>query len=119
MMELRLGDFMSRSPSLLTDEDRALLLKVSSLLEEIIETLAIIEDKEAMKSIREAEEDVEKGRIRDYEEFVKGLKESSETQYYRSSSLVNRILLIQSKSLLKPNLLRIKKCLPKMISWKD
>jgi len=37
---------MSRSGVLLTDEDRALLLKVSSLLEEIVETLEILEDEE-------------------------------------------------------------------------
>jgi len=63
---------------LLTDEDRALLLKVSSLLEEIIETIEILEDENAMKSIKEAEENVKTGRIRDYDEFLKELKESEE-----------------------------------------
>ena len=43
---------------LLTDEDRALLLRVSSLLEELIETLEVLEDEETLKSIKEAEEDV-------------------------------------------------------------
>jgi len=37
---------MSRSNSLLTREDRTLLLKVSSLLEEIPETLDILEAEE-------------------------------------------------------------------------
>ena len=46
---------------LLTDEDRALLLKVSSLLEEIIETLDILENEDTMKSIKQAEEDVKAG----------------------------------------------------------
>jgi len=41
---------------LLTDEDRALLLKVSNLLEELIETFEVLEDEETMKSIKEAEE---------------------------------------------------------------
>jgi len=63
---------------LLTDEDRALLLKVSSLLEEIMETIEILEDEESMKSIKEAEEDVKTGRVRDYDEFLKELKRSGE-----------------------------------------
>ena len=69
---------MSGSSSLLTNEDRAMLLKVSNLLEEIIETLDISEDEEAMKSIREAEEDVKAGRVRGYDEFLKGLKQTGE-----------------------------------------
>jgi len=40
---------MPRSSVLLTDEDRALLLKVSSLLEGIIETLDILEDEDVVK----------------------------------------------------------------------
>ena len=63
---------------LLTDEDRVLLLKVSSLLEEIIETLNILEDKETMASIKQAEEDVKAGRVRGYNEFLKELKQSGE-----------------------------------------
>ncbi|MDI6847198.1 MAG: hypothetical protein QMD23_03595 [Candidatus Bathyarchaeia archaeon] len=69
---------MSGSRVLLTDEDRALLLKVSNLLEEIIETFDILEDEDAMKSIREAEEDVKAGRVRGYNEFIEELRESGE-----------------------------------------
>lgn len=69
---------MSRSSFLLTDDDRALLLKVSSLLEEIIETFEILEDKNAIKSIKEAEEDVKARRVRSYDEFIKELRESGE-----------------------------------------
>ena len=69
---------MPRSSVLLTDEDRALLLKVSSLLEEIIETLDILEDEDAMKSVKQAEEDVKAGRVRGYNEFLKELKQSGE-----------------------------------------
>jgi len=65
---------------LLTDEDRALLLKVSSLLEEIIETLDILENEDTMKSIKQAEEDVKAGRVRGYNEFLKELKRSGEIQ---------------------------------------
>jgi hypothetical protein len=71
---------MSEGSVLLTDEDRALLLKVSSLLEEIIETLDIPEDEDAMKSLREAKVDVKAGRVRGYKEFIEELKESGEIQ---------------------------------------
>ncbi len=69
---------MSRRSTLLTDEDRTLLLKVSSLLEEIIETLEILEDEETIKAIKEAEEDVKAGRVRSYDEFIKELKKHGE-----------------------------------------
>ena len=71
------GESVSKG-MLLTDEDRALLLKVSNLLEELLETFEILEDEEAMKSIKEAEEDVKAGRVRDYDEFLKELKKSGE-----------------------------------------
>lgn len=69
---------MPESNVLLTDKDRALLLKVSVLLEEIIETLEVLEDKEALKSIRQAEKDVKAGKVRDYNEFLEELKQSGE-----------------------------------------
>jgi len=72
------GDFMSRGGVLLTDEDRALLLKVYSLLEEIIETLDILEDEETMKRVEEALEDVKAGRVRSYDEFIEELRKSGE-----------------------------------------
>ena len=72
------GDFMSRGGVLLTDEDRVLLLKVYSLLEEIIETLDILEDEETMKRVEEALEDVRAGRVRSYDEFIEELRKSGE-----------------------------------------
>jgi hypothetical protein len=63
---------------LLTNEDRALLVKVSSLLEEVVETFSILEDKEAMLCLKKAEKDVEAGRVRDYDEFLKELGETGE-----------------------------------------
>gem|GEM_PF-587331 len=63
---------------LLTDDDRALLVKVSSLLEEVVESISILQDKEAMSGIEQAEEDVKTGRVRDYSEFIEGLKKSGE-----------------------------------------
>lgn len=71
---------MSKS-KLLTDEDRNLLKKVSNLLEEIIETIEIIEDKEAMEAIKEAEEDVKTGKVRNYDDFIEELKKSGEIQF--------------------------------------
>ena len=63
---------------LLTNEDRALLIRVSSLLEEIVETFSILEDKETMTSIKQAEKDIKAGRVRDYYEFLRELKQSGE-----------------------------------------
>ncbi|MHA1264424.1 MAG: hypothetical protein ACTSRS_04235 [Candidatus Helarchaeota archaeon] len=69
---------MSEHDRLLTNEDRALLLRVSNLLEEFIETLDILEAEELMKSIKEAEEDVKIGRTRNYDEFMRELKKSGD-----------------------------------------
>lgn len=63
---------------LLTNEDRALLFKVSGLLEELVETFSIIEDKEAMSSLKKAEKDVKTGKVRDYDDFLKELKKTGE-----------------------------------------
>jgi PHD/YefM family antitoxin component YafN of YafNO toxin-antitoxin module len=67
---------MSEDGVLLTEEDRALLLKVSSLLEVIIETFDVLRDEETMRSVREAEEDLRAGRVRGYGEFIEELKKS-------------------------------------------
>jgi len=64
--------------SILTDEDRKLLLRVNQLLEEVLETLEVMSDKETVEAIREAEEDVKAGRIRGYDEFVEELRRSGE-----------------------------------------
>jgi hypothetical protein len=63
---------------LITDEDRALLTKVSSLLEELVETINILEDKEAVKAIKQADKDVKTKKVRDYDEFVAELKHAGE-----------------------------------------
>ena len=64
--------------SILTDEDRKLLLRVHQLLEEVLETLEVMSDKETVEAIREAKEDVKAGRIRGYDEFVEELRRSGE-----------------------------------------
>ena len=63
---------------LLTNEDRALLNKVSSLLEEIIETIHVQEDEETMKAIKQANRDVKTKKVRDYDEFTAELKQAGE-----------------------------------------
>ena len=69
---------LSMGGSILTDEDRKLLLRVNQLLEEVLETLEITSDQETVKAIREAEEDVKAGRVRGYDEFVEELRRSGE-----------------------------------------
>jgi len=64
--------------ALLTNEDRTLLAKVSSLLEELVETINILEDKEAMKAIKQADKDVKTKKVRNYDEFLAELKQSGE-----------------------------------------
>ena len=64
--------------ALLTNEDRTLLAKVSSLLEELVETINILEDKEAMKAIKQADQDVKTKKVRNYDEFLAEMKQSGE-----------------------------------------
>jgi hypothetical protein len=72
---------MSKRSTLLTDDDLFLLKRVRELMEEVIETFDILEDEEAMRSIREAIEDSREGRVRDYEEFIAEMKETGEIQH--------------------------------------
>ncbi len=59
---------------LLTEEDRRKLLEFRNMLEEIIETIDLLLNPEALEGLREAEEDVKKGRIRDWDEFIKEIR---------------------------------------------
>ncbi|MCL2134103.1 MAG: hypothetical protein FWH37_00885 [Candidatus Bathyarchaeota archaeon] len=63
---------------LITDEDRALLVKISGLLEELTETFSILEDKETMDGLKEAEDDAKAGKVRDYRDFIEELKQTDE-----------------------------------------
>ena len=49
--------------SLLSAQDRRLLLETQSLLEELLETEDILRDKRLMKSIAESQNDVKRGRV--------------------------------------------------------
>jgi hypothetical protein len=62
----------------ITDEDRALLIKMNGLLEKLVETFNILKDKEAIVSLKEAEVDVKARRVRDYNDFLKELKQTGE-----------------------------------------
>jgi len=69
---------MSRQDALLTEEDIRLLRRLNCLLEEVLETLEVLADGELMEALKEAEEDVRAGRVRDYEEFIKELRQAGE-----------------------------------------
>ncbi len=62
----------------LDEEDRRLLLRAIRLLEDILETLEVMGDRESMEAVREAEEDLKAGRVRNYDEFIKELRSSGE-----------------------------------------
>jgi PHD/YefM family antitoxin component YafN of YafNO toxin-antitoxin module len=49
--------------SLLTQQDRQLLLETRSILEELLETEEVLRDRALMKSIRESRKDVKAGRV--------------------------------------------------------
>lgn len=52
-------------------------MRVYELLEEFVESLEILEDKDLLRSIK-VEEDVRAGRLRDYDDFIEELRESGE-----------------------------------------
>ncbi len=58
--------------TLLTDEDRRLPVRVSSLLEELLETLEVLDDREPISAVGEAEEDRRSGRVRPYDGVARG-----------------------------------------------
>ncbi len=46
-------------------------MRVSSLLEELLETLEVLEDRELLPAMREAEEDLKVEKIRPYDEVAR------------------------------------------------
>jgi len=62
----------------LAREQMELLVKTKNLLEELIETLDILADREMVKAIRRGEEDLKAGRTRSYEGFIEELRKSNE-----------------------------------------
>lgn len=58
---------------MLSQKEIKLITETRGLLEELLETLEIMGDKNLMKEIRKAQEDIKEGRVRDFDEFVKEL----------------------------------------------
>jgi len=64
---------MNELASVFDEDALKLLLKMRDLLEEILETIDILADKELMESISESEMELEEGKTRDFGEFIKEL----------------------------------------------
>lgn len=60
--------------SLLSTQDRKLLLETRHLLEELLETEEVLRDKALMKSIRESQRDVKMGRFYTIEQLKRELR---------------------------------------------
>lgn len=59
--------------SLLTVEEKELLLRASSLMEELIETMEVSGDKELVQDIEDALSEVKAGKTRPFKDLVKEL----------------------------------------------
>jgi hypothetical protein len=59
--------------SLLSQQDRRLLLETRHLLEELLETEEVLRDKRLIKSIKESQRDLRSGRIYTFEELKRRL----------------------------------------------
>ncbi len=60
--------------SLLSTQDRKLLLETRHLLDELLETEEVLRDKALMKSIRESQRDVKMGRFYTIEQLKRELR---------------------------------------------
>ena len=67
---------MDDAAQLISEEDRQLLMRVSDLLEEVMETLEITQNQETMREIEEARQDAREGRVRDYSELREELRKT-------------------------------------------
>ena len=61
--------------SLLTQQDRRLLLETRGILEEVLETEEVLRDRALMKSIKESRKDVKAGRVYTIGELKRKLRE--------------------------------------------
>jgi len=66
--------------SLLTVEEKELLSKAAGLMEQLIETVEVTEDKELVKDIEAAQREARKGRTRPLRDLVMELNLESEGQ---------------------------------------
>ena len=56
---------------MLSENELKKIREVRDILEDIVETLDILLDKEALNKLREAEEDLKESRVRKWSEFLK------------------------------------------------
>jgi hypothetical protein len=68
------------SQSLLTLEEKELLSKAARLMEELIETVEVAEDKELVGDIEAALKEVKEGKTRPFSDLAKELKLENEVQ---------------------------------------
>jgi DNA-directed RNA polymerase subunit K/omega len=59
--------------TLLTAEEKELLTKVASLMDELLETLEVMQDKELVKDLKIALREVEEGKTRPLDELIREL----------------------------------------------
>ena len=59
--------------SLLTDEERKLLVRAVNLMDELLETLEVMQDEELVKDLRTALREVEEGKTRPFNELIREL----------------------------------------------
>jgi len=58
---------------LLTAEEKELLTKAASLMDELLETLEVIQDKKLVKDLKVALKEVEEGKARPLDELIREL----------------------------------------------
>ena len=51
------------------------LIQTRDLLDELLDTLDVMSNEENLKKLAEAEEDVKKGRVKNWEQFLKEVKD--------------------------------------------
>lgn len=59
--------------TLLTTEEKELLAKVANLMDELLETLEVIQDKKLIKDLKIALREVEEGKTRSLDELIREL----------------------------------------------
>ena len=59
--------------TLLTSEEKELLARAANLMDELLETLEVMQDKELVEDLRVALREVEKGKARPLDELIREL----------------------------------------------
>ena len=59
--------------TLLTEEEKELLMKAASLMDELLETLEVMQDKELVKDLKIALREVKEGKARPLYELIREL----------------------------------------------